>query len=248
MLFRFLLLAHNARMKSKIGQFIEGLKVDLFLSQRDFSELWQKCFAFAMPRFAVFVRHLHNWLFVRRTQKRKMSYSGCELDKQQIEAVVACEDAQLVLASAGSGKTLSLLAKISYIHNRLGIPAEQILAISFTRKTVEELRERCDIEGVDFQTFHALGNCLLNYGGDAGLGRKRLIFAEESSSVLRDRIVNLCLRDESFARELNDFILFYYSVPQNPGVITSHAARVGFNRICLTSKDYRSKTEQLVAL
>lgn len=243
-----MLSAHNARMKSRIRQFMDGLKVDLFLSQRDFAELWQRCFAFAVPRFMTLARRLHNWLFVCRAQKRKMSYSGCKLDKQQIEAVVACEDAQLVLASAGSGKTLSLLAKISYIHNRIGIPAEQILAISFTRKTVEELRERCDVEGVDFQTFHALGNRLLNYGGDAGLGQKRLIATEESSSVLCNRIINLCLRDESFARELNDFVLFYYSVPQNPGAITSHAARIGFNRICLTARDYRSKTEQLIAL
>ena len=45
-----------------------------------------------------------------------MSNSGCVLDRQQIEAVVACEDAQLVLASAGSGKTMSLLAKIDYLN------------------------------------------------------------------------------------------------------------------------------------
>ena len=227
---------------------MKGLKVNLFLSQRDFAELWRKSFTFTMPHFMTLVRRLHNMLFVRRARKQTMSYSGCELDGQQIEAVVACEDAQLVLASAGSGKTLSLLAKISYIHNQLGIPAEQILAISFTKKTVEELRERCDIEGVDFQTFHALGNRLLGYGGDAGLKQKRLISAEESSSIMRDRLLCLCLQNENFARELSDFVLFYYSVPQNPGAIASHAARVGFNRICLATKDFRSKTEQLIAL
>ena len=236
------------RMKGKVGQFIKALRMDLFLSQRDFEELWQSCFAFVMPKIMGIVRQMHNCLFIRRTQKQKMDYTGCRLDSQQVEAVVACEDAQLVLASAGSGKTLSLLAKISYIHHRLGVPAEQILAISFTRKTVEELRERCDVDGVDFQTFHALGNRLLNYGGDASLGRKRLISSEEISSVLRERILKLCAKDLSFARELNDFVLFYYSVPQSPGSVTSHAGRVSLNRICLTAKDYRSKTEQLIAL
>ncbi len=95
--------------------------------------------------------------------RRGLTAAGCTLDRQQIEAVVACEDAQLVLASAGSGKTLSLLAKIEYLVEELGIYPEEILAISFTKKTVDELRERCSIKGVEFRTFHSLGKSILDF-------------------------------------------------------------------------------------
>ncbi len=102
------------------------------------------------------------------------------LDRQQIEAVVACEDAQLVLASAGSGKTMSLLAKVEYLVCQLHIKPEQILVISFTKKTVAELEERCAISGVEIRTFHSLGNTILHKNGETGT----LISDEEAYSFL----------------------------------------------------------------
>ena len=101
------------------------------------------------------------------------------LDKQQVEAVVACEDAQLVLASAGSGKTMSLLAKIEYLVRELKISPEKILAISFTKKTVDELIERCAVKGVEFRTFHGLGNSILQEYQSEYLSKRRLISEAE---------------------------------------------------------------------
>ena len=95
----------------------------------------------------------YNRHVIRRAQKRGVACAGCTLDPQQIEAVVACEDAQLVLASAGSGKTLSLLAKIEYLAHELRIPPRQILVISFTQKTVAELKERCRFLVAHLMTF-----------------------------------------------------------------------------------------------
>ena len=111
-----------------------------------------------------------------------MKAAGCDLDRQQIEAVVACEDAQLVLASAGSGKTLSLLAKIEYLVSSLGIQPEEILAISFTKKTVEELRERCSVKGVEFRTFHSLGKNILNFNE---IRPQNLISEQETEEFLQ---------------------------------------------------------------
>ena len=138
------------------------------------------------------------------------------LDKQQVEAVVACEDAQLVLASAGSGKTMSLLAKIQYLCQDLHIRPEKILAISFTKKTVSELIERCAIKGVEFRTFHALGNHILQSYKSENLARKRLVSEVEIATVLRSRLLRLC-NDDGFARELNNYILFYSGYLFPPG-------------------------------
>ena len=120
-------------------------------------------------------------------QKKTILCGGFPLDRQQIEAVVACEDAQLVLASAGSGKTMSLLAKIEYLNRELHIAPEEILAISFTKKTVDELAERCEIKGVEFRTFHGLGNSILRGSGREFRGRK-LITEAETTRFLKTKI------------------------------------------------------------
>lgn len=124
------------------------------------------------------MRKFHNWRFLRRARKSTLLCGGFPLDRQQIEAVVACEDAQLVLASAGSGKTMSLLAKIEYLNHDLHIPAEAILAISFTKKTVDELAERCIVKGVEFRTFHSLGNSILQNAKRKGCRRMLIDEAE----------------------------------------------------------------------
>ena len=106
------------------------------------------------------------------------------LDKQQREAVIACEDAQLVLAAAGSGKTMSLLAKIKYIVCKLHILPSRVLVISFTKKTVAELKERCEIDDISIRTFHSLG---LNILKNAGI-KKRPIDDLEKQNFLRASI------------------------------------------------------------
>ncbi len=99
-----------------------------------------------------------NAKFIRREQKKRYEVEGNRLDPQQIAAVVACEDAELILAPAGSGKTASLLAKLNYLMEVLEIPPEEILVIAFTNKVVAELKMRTKCEGVEIRTFHSLGN------------------------------------------------------------------------------------------
>ena len=148
------------------------------------------------------LRRLYNQYIIRRAQKDGIVCAGCTLDPQQIEAVVACEDAQLVLASAGSGKTMSLLAKIEYLHRELGIPAEKILAISFTKKTVIELIERCSVKGVNICTFHGLGNSILKMSASPGLGARELIDGSAIADFIHRKILEFC-EDDKYLRLLN---------------------------------------------
>ena len=158
----------------------------------------------------------------------------------------------MVLASAGSGKTMSLLAKIEYIHRELDIPAEQILAISFTKKTVLELIERCAVKGVNICTFHGLGNEIIKMSASPELGTRKLIDEAVIAIFIRQKISEFCA-DEKFHRLLNDYILFYYSAPASPGEFVNFAARISFNRLYLRrslgdEKGFvRSKEEQLIA-
>ncbi|MCQ2568955.1 MAG: AAA family ATPase [Candidatus Saccharibacteria bacterium] len=158
------------------------------------------------------------------------------------------------MASAGSGKTMSLLAKIEYIHRELDIPAEQILAISFTKKTVLELIERCVVKNVNICTFHGLGNSIVKMSASPELGARELIDDAVIADFIRRKIAEFC-QDEKFWRMLNDYILFYYSAPASPGEFVDFAARISFNRLYLRRalkgvepKEFiRSKEEQLIA-
>lgn len=93
------------------------------------------------------------------------------LTPSQRRAVASDEDATLVIAGAGTGKTSTILAKIGLLLKTGQCRPEEILAISFTRKSAAELAERVEQKlGVelDIQTFHKLG---LNIIAQAG-GRK----------------------------------------------------------------------------
>ena len=78
------------------------------------------------------------------------------LDKQQRRSIVSEENNCLVVSSAGSGKTSSIVGKVKYLTEIKGIAPERILLISYTNKAASELTERMNTKGLRGYTFHKL--------------------------------------------------------------------------------------------
>lgn len=90
---------------------------------------------------------------------------GIELNYQQERAVQTVTGANRILAVPGSGKTTVLISHIGYMVHVKGIDASSILAITYTKKAVQEMRLRYNAKfnqgeayKVEFRTINALGD------------------------------------------------------------------------------------------
>ena len=89
------------------------------------------------------------------------------LNNEQKEAVTKIGGPILIFAGAGSGKTRVLTHKIAYLIDEVGLPPENILAVTFTNKAAQEMKTRVvelvshDISGISIGTFHSISAQLL---------------------------------------------------------------------------------------
>jgi ATP-dependent DNA helicase Rep len=86
------------------------------------------------------------------------------LNPRQKESVLHIDGPLLVLAGAGSGKTSVITTKMAYLIEQCGIPARNIIALTFTNKAAKEMKERVGklvqgkaSNGLTVSTFHNLG-------------------------------------------------------------------------------------------
>ncbi len=117
-----------------------------------------------------------------------------QLNSQQAEAVRQTEGPVLVLAGAGSGKTRAITYKVAYLIDQERCRPEEILAVTFTNKAAEEMRERVshlvgELERPPLiSTFHSFGVRILRpHAPLLGWGHDFVICdADDQLSVYRE--------------------------------------------------------------
>jgi len=166
------------------------------------------------------------------------------LNEEQKEAVIYFSSPLLVLAGAGSGKTRVITHKIMFLVKNIGIPLNRILAITFTNKAAQEMKERVKSalsiqeEPQWISTFHSLSAKILRIEAEAlGYNRDFIIYDEEDSKkAIRDVIKELDLSDDIYKPEkvknyisqikqyLDESILDFYSMtmPHLPKIIEKY--------------------------
>lgn len=95
------------------------------------------------------------------------------LDPSQSEAAKAVQGPLLVVAGPGTGKTRTLAARVLHLVHERGVAPENLLLLTFSRKAVEEMRERVALSDPEIarraaiNTFHSYGLDLLRRHGKA---------------------------------------------------------------------------------
>ena len=82
------------------------------------------------------------------------------MNEKQLEAVKSLENT-LVVAGAGSGKTFTIVNKIKYLLDNNIYKENELLVISFTNESVNDLKRKIDYN-LDIMTFHKLAINLIN--------------------------------------------------------------------------------------
>ena len=122
-----------------------------------------------------------------------------ELNEKQRQAAAHTEDAILVVAGPGTGKTKIITHRIAHLIRNHQVPPQQIFAVTFTNKSAQEMLERVKVllgttQGLDVRihTFHAFCVRLLReYAPEIGLSKNFVIFDQET----QDEILIECLRE-----------------------------------------------------
>ena len=126
------------------------------------------------------------------------------LDEQQRHSIVSEEESVLVVSSAGSGKTSSIIGKVKYLMEVKHIIPGNILLISYTNKAATELTERINIKGLRGYTFHKLAIDIIG----KHTGEKPSIY-ENTDQLFISIYKNLIKNSKMFRKSVLEYFVDY---------------------------------------
>lgn len=147
----------------------------------------------------------HNKEFVRsELENNKLYFDNVlgkyPLDPQQRDSIVKLEDNCLVIASAGSGKTSTIVGKTKYLVEKQHIHPSKILLLTYTKKAANELSQRIKIDGLNSGTFHSLAyRIIAEVTGQA----PSICNADVPLNVFR----KLVLENEGFLHAIDNYVI-----------------------------------------
>lgn len=136
-----------------------------------------------------------------------MHHLLAQLNPQQQQAVSAPPCHMMVLAGAGSGKTRVLVHRIAWLFEQYGVSPHCILAVTFTNKAANEMRQRIEhlfgapTQGLWIGTFHGIAHRLLRIHYDAAKLPEgfQVIDSDDQYRLIRRVLKNLGLDEKHWS-------------------------------------------------
>lgn len=226
----YLLILEQYKLKKQLDQAIESLNGNTYVSKMLIEKIKQPILQLINSRNTLY----YDFSLVKQipqfVQRNNQKYMDCHLgeveplddrvlDNDQKEAILKDEKSLLVIAGAGSGKTLTLIGKVKYLLEVKNVDPKDILILSYSKPTVEDLKKKFKniSSEVYIKTFHSLGYEIL-----AHLENKKLMVEDQLNSIVESYFRDELKKDKKALSNIVNYFAFYSSpyhtkVYQNKG-------------------------------
>ena len=163
---------------------------------------------------------IHNSKYTDRIVEQNKNYfdnllkdidKNINLDDEQRRAVVTDDDYFLLVAGAGSGKTTTMAAKVKYLVEKKHIKPDDIIIISYTNKTIDELKERINHRlriPAKICTFHKFAYDIILKFSDTPPEVNYSPY-----NIILEMLENEIFNDKIFLRKVLLFLGYYFDLP-----------------------------------
>ena len=144
------------------------------------------------------------------------------LTLQQRKCIIVDEAHNLVVAGAGTGKTMTILGKVGYLLKKGVVTPDEVLMMSFGRSARDEMAERIESTldaKVDVKTFHSLGYHIIGQvtGAKPSISKDaedRGVLAQRFNRILEE-FIEKRIEDYDFLDLINRFFTYYSKPVEN---------------------------------
>lgn len=174
------------------------------------------------------------------------------LNEQQKKIALDTEGAKLVTAGAGSGKTRLLTHRICHLIENVGVNPSNILAITFTNKATNEMKERISSmvphsDGIIIKTLHSFCAWILRNNIDAldGFDSHFSVFDSSDQDKLLKKVIKELNIDEDIAKNCK----YHISKAKNDGMNPTEYMSVNrfqpnIEEICRVYREYQRQLKE----
>ncbi len=194
----------------------------------------------------------------KRTGANFMSLLMEKLNDAQKEAACEIDRHVRIVAGAGSGKTSVLMARIEYLINELGIWPNRIMAITFTNKAAQEMKDRLasaigfeDARHVRISTIHSLCARILREDSEAANLPKNftIMDTEDQKTLLRPIFKELSTNmDEITHGQAVGYISSNKTGKVSPQMAHDMAHNQRFKQLADVYEEYEKRRQEMKAV
>ena len=163
-----------------------------------------------------------NQQFVQGRMRQVRDSARAHIDKtlteEQCTAIATDEDATLVLAGAGTGKTSVIVGKAVDLVTNQGVSPHEILVLAFNKKAVDEISSRLprNVTGINVSTFHGFGMSIISDAANAKPTVSSLANDASKLSLQIQEFLERMAESPNESTRIVDYLTYYAHAHKSP--------------------------------